>query len=161
MKLTDKQKKGLAAIIDLDLSDVSARVVKSDDQRRPGFFRSGPPAAMARAQRDYRRYLALRLLYPERTIMPTGWSSRMVDALWHEHILDTRRYAADCQAVYGAYLHHVPGIPADPSVAALYRETFTASVWGTPDPAIVPLLYKEDDAADPMPGDDSDGEDCA
>lgn len=31
-----------------------------------------------------------------------------IDAMWHQHILDTRAYFADCERVFGAYLHHFP-----------------------------------------------------
>src|SRR5262249_39319225 len=30
------------------------------------------------------------------------------DRFWHMHILDTRKYAADCDAVFGHFLHHFP-----------------------------------------------------
>lgn len=36
-----------------------------------------------------------------------------VDAVWHEHILHTKRYAQDCESIFGAFLHH------DPEPAAL------------------------------------------
>lgn len=34
--------------------------------------------------------------------------SKVVDALWHAFILDTRAYAAFCKAAFGAYFHHIP-----------------------------------------------------
>jgi hypothetical protein len=30
------------------------------------------------------------------------------DELWHLHILDTRKYASDCQAIFGHFLNHTP-----------------------------------------------------
>jgi len=30
------------------------------------------------------------------------------DVFWHQHILDTNKYADDCNAVFGKFLHHVP-----------------------------------------------------
>ncbi|MEV0714014.1 hypothetical protein [Asanoa sp. NPDC050611] len=34
--------------------------------------------------------------------------SVVVDDLWHEMVLDTREYAAFCEAAFGRFLHHVP-----------------------------------------------------
>ncbi len=31
-----------------------------------------------------------------------------VDAFWHEHILDTRDYAAFCESVFGCFIDHIP-----------------------------------------------------
>ena len=31
-----------------------------------------------------------------------------LDAYWETHILDTRKYAADCTSAFGGFLHHVP-----------------------------------------------------
>ncbi|WP_296001920.1 hypothetical protein [Rugamonas sp.] len=31
-----------------------------------------------------------------------------VDTFWHYHIHDTMKYAADCQQVFGYFLHHFP-----------------------------------------------------
>ena len=35
-------------------------------------------------------------------IVPT----RDIDTFWHEHILDTRKYADDCERTFGFFLHH-------------------------------------------------------
>ncbi len=37
-----------------------------------------------------------------------GMPSRVVDEAWHEFILDSVAYVAFCDAVFGAYLHHMP-----------------------------------------------------
>jgi putative hemolysin len=31
-----------------------------------------------------------------------------VDTFWHYHILDTMKYAADCEQAFGYFLHHYP-----------------------------------------------------
>ena len=31
-----------------------------------------------------------------------------VDEAWHLHILDTQKYAQDCQDLFGGFLHHIP-----------------------------------------------------
>src|ERR1700757_4712416 len=30
--------------------------------------------------------------------------------LWHQHILDTEKYAADCKALFGRMIHHNPNV---------------------------------------------------
>lgn len=52
----------------------------------------------------YRRFLYLNAIYPERSIVPT----QDIDSFWHYHILDTRKYAEDCQLAFGYFLHHFP-----------------------------------------------------
>lgn len=56
------------------------------------------------AEREYRRFLALHLMYPGMAIVPCSF----VDEVWHAHILDTQAYGPDCQAVFGFFLHHFP-----------------------------------------------------
>ncbi|HKI00463.1 MAG TPA: hypothetical protein VKK31_00640 [Thermoanaerobaculia bacterium] len=52
----------------------------------------------------YRQFLALNMVYTDRKICPTG----PMDEFWHAHILDTRAYAADCEKLFGRFLHHFP-----------------------------------------------------
>lgn len=52
----------------------------------------------------YRKFLALNMRYPETKICPNG----PTDEFWHAHILDTRKYAEDCQAMFGRLLNHFP-----------------------------------------------------
>ena len=59
-----------------------------------------------------------------------------VDTFWHYHILDTLKYAADCEQVFGYFLHHFPyiGLRGEDDEAAhqrvgermkqLYEQTF-------------------------------------
>jgi hypothetical protein len=56
------------------------------------------------AEREYRRFLALHLMYPEAEVVPC----HLVDEFWHQHILDTHAYAKDCLEVFGFFLHHFP-----------------------------------------------------
>lgn len=60
---------------------------------------------------EYRRFLLLLALYPDDKIVP----SEVVDTFWHYHILDTEKYAADCEATFGHFVHHFPyfGIRGD------------------------------------------------
>ncbi len=53
---------------------------------------------------QYRRFLILNAQYPDKHIVPT----KDVDAFWHQHILDTKKYAQDCAHIFGRFLHHFP-----------------------------------------------------
>ena len=53
---------------------------------------------------EYRRFLFLMKKYPDAEASPTV----DVDIFWHYHILDTMKYARDCEAVFGYFLHHYP-----------------------------------------------------
>ena len=56
------------------------------------------------AEKWYKRFLILNLLYPDKSIVP----SKEIDEMWHYHILDTEKYAEDCQDTFGYFLHHFP-----------------------------------------------------
>jgi len=53
---------------------------------------------------EYRRFLFLMKKYPDDGASPTV----DVDTFWHYHILDTMKYARDCEASFGFFLHHYP-----------------------------------------------------
>src|SRR3990167_7197635 len=53
----------------------------------------------------YKKYLYLILKYGDQyPLVPTI----DIDEFWHMHILDTKKYMADCEAIFGRYLHHYP-----------------------------------------------------
>ncbi len=56
------------------------------------------------AELEYRRFLTLKVLYPNVALVP----SKAVDKIWHAHILDTRAYRDDCEAVFGHFIDHYP-----------------------------------------------------
>jgi hypothetical protein len=56
----------------------------------------------AAAERRYRRFFYLKAILPEGMASPT----EEVDEFWHQHIINTRQYGPDCQAVVGRFLHH-------------------------------------------------------
>ena len=56
------------------------------------------------AEAEYRRFLFLMKKYPDDGASP----SVDVDTFWHYHILDTMKYARDCEATFGFFLHHYP-----------------------------------------------------
>jgi hypothetical protein len=89
---------------------------------------------------EYRKFLALQLAFPGADIVP----SKLVDEMWHQHILDTYAYHEDCDAMFGEYLHHFPyfGMRGEDDARALgdafaetierYRDAFgepPAGVW--------------------------------
>lgn len=57
--------------------------------------------------RKYRNYLALARMYPGVPLMPC----HDIDLVWHQHVLNTRQYAADCMGYFGYFLHHNPAMP--------------------------------------------------
>jgi len=81
---------------------------------------------------EYRRFLHLMKRFPNEAAAPL----QDVDTFWHYHILDTMKYAADCEAVFGYFLHHFPyiGLRGEDDLAAharvgermkeLYEDTF-------------------------------------
>lgn len=52
----------------------------------------------------YKKFLTLRLLDKDAILVPT----EVIDEYWHQHILDTRKYQADCNQLFGGMLHHDP-----------------------------------------------------
>ena len=68
-------------------------------------------------EKQYRAFLALRVICPNEPLVPT----KDVDKFWHYHILDTRKYMDDCEAMFGSYLHHFPyfGLRGEDDAAAL------------------------------------------
>ena len=72
----------------------------ADPEEGKGFT----PQRLAQAEMDYRRFLHLHLQYPGLEIVPT----KLIDEVWHQHILDTRAYAKDCEDMFGEFLHHYP-----------------------------------------------------
>jgi hypothetical protein len=56
---------------------------------------------------QYRRFLYLNRKYcfqNAEALVP----SEDIDEFWHAHILDTKVYMKDCQAIFGQFLHHYP-----------------------------------------------------
>lgn len=87
-----------AKIDSLDLEPIKVKLM-----HRP----SGEGWSLARANAaevEYRRFLYLMKKFPQEQAGP----STEVDTFWHYHILDTQKYAQDCHAVFGYFLHHFP-----------------------------------------------------
>lgn len=82
----------------LDLSLVRRKLASKSDGH------GWTPEHTDRVEQAYRRFLTLLATHPGTQIAPT----RDIDKFWHAHILDTRRYAADCERIFGEFLHHNP-----------------------------------------------------
>ena len=53
---------------------------------------------------EYRRFLYLLTAFPHVEMAPRV----DVDTFWHYHILDTMKYARDCEQAFGYFVHHYP-----------------------------------------------------
>jgi hypothetical protein len=87
-----------APIAALDLDPIKVKLMHAE---------SGEGWSLAYADAvefEYRRFLYLMKKYPNEQVAPLF----DVDVFWHYHILDTMKYAVDCQAVFGYFLHHFP-----------------------------------------------------
>ena len=114
------------AIADLDLDAIKVKLMHRE---------SGEGWSLEKANAvefEYRRFLFLMKQFPQEETAPL----MDVDTFWHYHILDTLKYAADCEQVFGYFLHHFPyiGLRGEDDEAAhqrvgermkqLYEQTF-------------------------------------
>jgi hypothetical protein len=81
-----------------------------------------------RIEQQYRQFLYLIAMNPGETVVP--WSQDL-DDFWHENILNTAKYAKDCEAIFGQFLHHNPhlpeGTPAHTKAAATTQKMYRAA----------------------------------
>ncbi|MDC8757380.1 glycine-rich domain-containing protein [Janthinobacterium fluminis] len=86
------------AITELDLDAIKVKLMHKE---------SGEGWSLEKANAmefEYRRFLILMKQYPTEQTAPLF----DVDIFWHYHILDTLKYAVDCEAIFGYFLHHFP-----------------------------------------------------
>ena len=81
----------------LHLDDIRSRVAKENAD----WTTTRVDTAVA----EYRKWLVLTAL---NKFGKLGMCSADVDKVWHAHILFTRKYAADCKALCGRFIHHQP-----------------------------------------------------
>jgi hypothetical protein len=93
----DRVSEALALVSRIDLAPINAKL-RHDD---PSFWTE---ERVAETELDYRRFLALNLVHPEVSLSV----NQALDDYWHQHILDTRKYAEDCETLFGRMLHHYP-----------------------------------------------------
>lgn len=100
----------------LDLEPIKFKLVKE---------KGYDEAAVETLDKWYRRFLFLTFKYKSQPIVV----SEPIDDFWHHHILDTRKYAEDCSAVFGEFLHHFPyfGLRGEEDMLAL-RNAYQSSL---------------------------------
>ena len=102
-KLTTKPiEEVISAVQALDLESVKIRLM--DAELGEGWSREYADSIEA----AYKTYLTMLAKYQEHAedIM----LARDVDEFWHTHILQTMKYADDCEKLFGAFLHHNPHV---------------------------------------------------
>lgn len=88
----------LTAVMELDLEPIKAKLMHVASGE--GWSREKADAV----EKEYRRFLCLMKMYPHEDTAPLV----DVDTFWHYHILDTMKYAQDCEQLFGYFLHHYP-----------------------------------------------------
>jgi hypothetical protein len=86
------------AVMQLDLEPIKMKLMHVE---------SGEGWSLEKAnavEKEYRRFLCLMKMYPDEDTAPLV----DVDTFWHYHILDTMKYAKDCEQAFGYFLHHYP-----------------------------------------------------
>jgi hypothetical protein len=78
------------------------------------------PDRVDAAVRRYRGFLYLTVAGVVRNTCPTA----QVDEIWHQHILNTKQYAADCERLAGGFIHHAPSSGADPEESQILGDLF-------------------------------------
>jgi hypothetical protein len=70
---------------------------------------------------EYRKFLYRMKMCPDKQTIPTA----EVDKFWRIHIIETRRYAEDCQRALGFFLHRAPfaGLPTKASAATSIQKS--------------------------------------
>jgi hypothetical protein len=118
-----------ALIAALDLNPIKAKLMHKQSGEGWSLERTNA------VETEYRRFLFLTSAYPEADVAPTV----DVDTFWHYHILDTMKYALDCERTFGRFLHHNPTLglegengielqrQAGERMQALYESTFGLS----------------------------------
>ena len=91
--------------IDKDISEVDLEMVKmklGEPKEGVGWNKE----QCEDAEIEYKRYLMLcrKFPSPHYAIVP----NKIMDTMWHYHILDTRAYCRDSEELFGGYFHHFP-----------------------------------------------------
>ena len=110
--LSVEQRRILQALEDYDWSPVAARLAKEGVM---------PSTWVPDAVLEFRRYIALRPLFPDRRLQ---MFSKQIDAVWHTCLLFSRMYADYCQRAFGHFVHHEPNV--EPLGAARVEEEWAA-----------------------------------
>ncbi|MDQ3018658.1 MAG: hypothetical protein M3Q64_02205, partial [bacterium] len=105
---------------------------------------------------EYRRFLFLTVTRHE-SIIP----KKYVDEVWHAHILDTEKYAFDCNQTFEFFLHHFPylGMRGDED-KQLLTKSFSISAYIYEAEFKSPYLTNFDNNIASMCDGGSDGSSC-
>lgn len=84
----------------IDLSPICFKLVNCEEGAVPW-----SEETVWRVEPTYRQFLFLTgIVGNSASIVPTV----EIDQMWHTHILDTQKYAVDCETMFGHFLHHFP-----------------------------------------------------
>src|SRR6266853_621607 len=149
-KLTNRPvEQVIAAIEALDLDPIKLKLI--DPEEGQGWSRE----YVDRMEQGYKRFLTLLVTHPDESLAPC----KDVDKFWHGHILDTLKYAEDCDELFGRFLHHFPyyGMrgPEDAANLAkaaentrrLYRQEFGTTQTGVENVALCSAVVRTEGAA--------------
>jgi hypothetical protein len=89
------------------IASLALDVVREKATKRHGWNESKAKVL----ESEYRDFLILLAENDGKMISP--WSDDL-DLFWHEHILDTRKYAKDCKWMFGHFIEHDPHIEQRP-----------------------------------------------
>jgi len=94
------------SIAQLNLEYLGRKLLDDDafEAKRRNGERLWDEERVARALKEYKQFLALMLWTPEAVLVP----SEDIDEVWHTHVLNTARYQADCETIFGRFQHHFP-----------------------------------------------------
>ena len=113
IELSAAQRQTLQALQDYDLAPIRERLVKEGAM---------PSTWVDEAVLEFRRYLALRTLFPGTSLQ---MFSRQIDAVWHTCLLFSRKYAEWCNLAFGQFVHHEPATaPMTPPEAEYEWQAF-------------------------------------
>lgn len=87
-------------IVEINFEPIIVKLMYADNSSAHSMSESMALKAVS----EYQKFLYLNAKFPGSTIVPT----KMIDKVWHEHILDTRKYYSDCFNALGFFLHHFP-----------------------------------------------------
>jgi len=122
----------MKAVDSLDLDPIKVKLMDAETGEGWSFEK------VESAEIRYRRFLTLCQENPKTPLVPT----QDIDKFWHYHILDTSKYADDCQIYFGYFLHHFPyfGLRSDDderdlaeafeATKALYKARFNENYVG-------------------------------
>lgn len=95
--LTTDVQKFIGKLIQLDLQPIAYRLIHSNEEK-------WDIQQTNQAISSYLMFLLLVYLYPNSELVP----NQEIDRVWHYHILDTMKYAEDCEMLFGRFIHHFP-----------------------------------------------------